>query len=362
MVICALEALELRVTPAGNLALTGVQIDDSNGTPLSTISAGEMVFIQANFTAANLPGGSSYDVAYSVNGLTRNGPTLTFGAGVSRTNSSNQVSASFIATPAHNQVAVTIDPGHTVAETTYADNSSSITFNAVTPAVGNFMSYDVAQIRDAYGLNSIPAFGTTAADGTGQTIAIVDAFNDPTIVTDLDGFDRAMSLSLASSASLYDQYGPASSILSVYNETGTNITSEIAASGTNGIPAVDPTGSWETEETMDVEWAHAMAPGAHIDLVETNGTGDFDDLFKGAATAALLPDVSVMSMSWIWNEDNWVSSSGAAELAYDSSTFTTPSGHPGITFLASLGRRGRPRRVPGVFSRCHCGGSHPVNP
>ena len=61
------------------------------------------------------------------------------------------------------------------------------------PAVGN-LSYTVAQIRDAYGLNSIPNFGSTPADGSGQTIALVEAGNDPSIITDLDGFDQAMSL------------------------------------------------------------------------------------------------------------------------------------------------------------------------
>jgi subtilase family serine protease len=40
---------------------------------------------------------------------------------------------------------------------------------------------------------------------------------------------------------------------------------------------VDPTGSWELEETLDVEWAHAIAPGAHIDLIECSGSGNFGD-------------------------------------------------------------------------------------
>ena len=80
----------------------------------------------------------------------------------------------------------------------------------------------------AYGINSIPNFGSATADGSGQTIAIVDAGNDPSIITDLDGFDQAMSLTTNSSETLYQQYGPASSILTVYNQSGTNITAHIA--------------------------------------------------------------------------------------------------------------------------------------
>ena len=59
-----------------------------------------------------------------------------------------------------------------------------------------------------------------------------------------------------------------------------------------------------------------------------------DSLFTGIATAAAMPGVTVVSMSWIYPEDYFSGSDGAGELAYDSSTFVTPSGHPGVTFLA----------------------------
>ena len=97
-------------------------------------------------------------------------------------------------------------------------------------------SYTVAQIRSAYGIDSIPDFGSATADGTGQTIAIVDAYNDPNIITDLDGFDQAMSLTTSSSQTLYQQYGPASSILTVYDQSGTDITGEIGDSGVGHVP------------------------------------------------------------------------------------------------------------------------------
>ena len=135
------------------------------------------------------------------------------------------------------------------------------------------------------------------ADGSGQTIAIVDAYNDPDVFSDVDQFDQPWSTMYDSLETLYQQYGPASSFLTVYNEQGTNITSEIADSGVGNVPPVDPTGGWEGEATGMWKMAHAIAPGARIDLIECSG-GYLEDLFDGAVTAASLPGVSVVSMSW----------------------------------------------------------------
>src|SRR5262249_300157 len=155
------------------------------------------------------------------------------------------------------------------------------------------------QIREAYGLGNIPDFGSAAADGSGQTIAFVEAGNDPSIITDLDGFDRAMSLSTGSTRTVYQEYGPASSILNVYNRAGTNITALSASSGERGVPAEDPTGHWEAEEALDVEWAHAMAPGAKIDVIEVNDDSNWGlNVLAGDKLAASLPNVSVVSNSW----------------------------------------------------------------
>ena len=41
------------------------------------------------------------------------------------------------------------------------------------------------------------------------------------------------------------------------------------------LPAADSTGGWEMEESLDVEWAHAIAPGAKILLVEANSANAF---------------------------------------------------------------------------------------
>ena len=111
------------------------------------------------------------------------------------------------------------------------------------------------------GSTAFRASALVEADGAGQTIALVEAGNAPTVLTDLDGFDEAMSLRLNSTQTLYQQYGPALSIVNVYNQSGTNITADVGQSGSNGVPAADPSGGWEAEEELDVEWRMRWLPG-----------------------------------------------------------------------------------------------------
>jgi uncharacterized repeat protein (TIGR03803 family) len=191
------------------------------------------------------------------------------------------------------------------------------------PQVG----YTPEQIRTAYGINSIPTFtGGAVADGSGQTIAIVDAYNDPNIFQDLDTFDKQFGLT-SSGPTLYAEYGASASFLTVVNQNGQS----------SPLPGTDRTGNWESEEALDVEWAHAIAPGAKIILVEANSQGTADE-DAAVQTAAGLPGVSVVSTSFGIPET-------ASETSRDSA-FTTPSGHQGVTFLAAAGDEGSPGVYP----------------
>jgi hypothetical protein len=185
------------------------------------------------------------------------------------------------------------------------------------------LAYTPAQIRTAYGINNL------ALDGTGQTIAIVDAYDNPNIFESVDTFSSQFGLT-STGSTLYDQYGPASSFLTVLNQNGDS----------TSLPGTDPAGAgndnWEVEEALDVEWVHAIAPGAQIVLVEANSQA-LSDLMASAATAANQPGVSVVSMSWGFPE-------GQSVLAQDEATYdsdlTTPAGHQGVTFVASTGDYG----------------------
>jgi hypothetical protein len=80
-----------------------------------------------------------------------------------------------------------------------------------------------------------------------------------------------------------------------------------------------------------VEWAHAIAPGARIVVVEARSAST-QDLLAAVRTARAMAGVSVVSMSWGGSEY-------AGQTASDS-VFTTPAGHTGITFVAASGDAG----------------------
>lgn len=104
--------------------------------------------------------------------------------------------------------------------------------------------YDAAEIQTAYGLNKLYSRNW---DGTGQTIMIVDAFGSNTIVDDANIFSSLNGLPLLT---------PSNFAIFAPNGSAT-------CTATNGCIA----GNWQFETTLDVEWAHAIAPGANIVLV-----------------------------------------------------------------------------------------------
>jgi kumamolisin len=157
--------------------------------------------------------------------------------------------------------------------------------------------------------------------GGSQTIAIVDAYDDPNAAADLAVFSAQFGLPNSSSK-----------FKVVY------------AQGSQ--PAQDPTGGWELEESLDIEYAHAMAPNATIYLVEA-ATNYNSDLFPAIQVASNLvacgkttacpagsKGKGEVSMSFGGGEF-------AQELSLDS-YFTTP----GVVYFAASGD------APGVGYPC----------
>jgi subtilase family serine protease len=104
--------------------------------------------------------------------------------------------------------------------------------------------YQPFQLQRAYDMNRLYHRGLT---GRGRTIVLVDSYGSPTITGDLATFDQETNL-------------PAPPSFRIIHPAG-------------DIPPYDPTnydmGGWGFETSLDVEYAHAMAPGANILLVET---------------------------------------------------------------------------------------------
>jgi subtilase family serine protease len=190
----------------------------------------------------------------------------------------------------------------------HADGTATAPASALTPA----------QIQSAYGVSRISLPNVATANGAGQTIAIVDAYNDPNALSDLDTFDANFGLANPPSFKVLSQTG------------GTTL----PATDTETKP-----NTWELEESLDIEWAHAIAPGANIDLFEAKSTS-LSDLYAAVTTAKGTAGVSTISMSFSTSGDF------SGESSYDS-VFTSNTGH-GVTFLAATGDSGGTAGYPAV--------------
>ncbi len=147
------------------------------------------------------------------------------------------------------------------------------------------------QIQTAYGLsngiayNNNISFGAIKGDGAGQTIGILESGSNPAFVdtsnpnygtSALAVFDKTFGLPDPPSLTFYDQYG-------------NPITPSNPGPGDLGFGF---------EIAMDIEWAHAMAPGASIDVVNVVPDYYGEVAPEGMATLAGLPGVSVVSVSY----------------------------------------------------------------
>jgi subtilase family serine protease len=154
-----------------------------------------------------------------------------------------------------------------------------------------------SQIQHAYGFDQLAAPGAYNSLGAGQTIAIVDAYGSPTIQKDLNTFSA--------------QYGLPATTVQIAYPTGT-------PRGTDA--------GWALETALDVEWAHAIAPGATILLVAAK-TASFGNLLACVDYAA--SRARQVSMSW-----------GAGEFYGEWYYDYHFSNKPGVTFTASSGDNG----------------------
>jgi PQQ-like domain len=128
--------------------------------------------------------------------------------------------------------------------------------------------YDPAIIRSYLGLS-----GT----GAGQTVAVVDAYSDPRIVSDVNTFSTQFGL-----PKVCGTKGAGSQCF------------DFTVSAPNGTAGRDP--DWALETSLDIEWIHAVAPRAAVRLVEAHDS-TFAALFSAVTgAAALRPDA--ISMSW----------------------------------------------------------------
>ncbi len=172
----------------------------------------------------------------------------------------------------------------------------------ITPPAMSAQFNTPATIRAVYNLG---------ATGGSNAIAIVDAYHYPTSLADFNGFSQVFNLPQETSAT-------ATSANNQHFEV-------VYATGTKPQSGGSYIGSWNLEEALDIEWAHAMAPNAKIYLVEA-ASASMSDLDNAVRIAANLPGVKEVSMSW-----------GGSETSYEAAMFDSLYVKSGVVFFASSG-------------------------
>jgi subtilase family serine protease len=123
--------------------------------------------------------------------------------------------------------------------------------------------YDPYQIRHAYNIDKLLSAGF---DGKGKTIVIIDAFQSPNIVHQLNFYNTFYSL-----PSLNGLGGPANPALGTFTQIAPDGLTPFDSTNHNMI-------AWAKEISLDVLWSHAIAPGANITLVLSKSDMDADIL------------------------------------------------------------------------------------
>ena len=209
------------------------------------------------------------------------------------------------------------DPDPVACQRPAPDNRISTTLHCYRPD----------DLRTFYGLGPL----ATSNEGTGQTIVAVDAYGSPTAARDLTFFAQTFGGPTPSFETAFPLGSP-----DYKNPTGNG-------SGHSGPNAAD---SWAGEANLDVQWAYAMAPKAHIVLLatppaETQGVQGLPNLMKAIDWAiAKYPSGTVFSMSFGTDEQAFGSKAAAAtQFAKFDATFKRGLAKHD-TFLSSSGDTG----------------------
>ncbi|MFH9006952.1 peptidase S8 [Streptomyces afghaniensis] len=161
--------------------------------------------------------------------------------------------------------------------------------------------YGPSDLQDAYGLTS-----AAATNGTGRTIAIVDAYDDPDAESDLAAYRSHYGLPACTTAG---------GCFKKVSQTGS----------TTALPTADS--GWSGEISLDLDMASAICPNCHILLVEA----------KSASMANLGTAVNeAVSLGATYVSNSYGGGESSSDATYDSAYFN----HPGVAITVSAGDAG----------------------
>ncbi len=207
--------------------------------------------------------------------------------------------------------------------TTPAPSVHYVTFHCYTPT----------DILKAYGVDTLHSAGTT---GAGQTIVIVDSYGSPTALSDLQTFSTAFGLPQPDLTIVYPNGKPS------YN---------------NSVNGSQP--GWAFETSLDLQWAHTIAPDAKLVLIaanpaETEGVQGLPSMFKGEQDAIQNYPGSVISQSFAVTEQSFHSAADVQVAKFDKvyqqaqANHVTIIGSSGDSGTANIDKQGRVYQYPTV--------------
>jgi subtilase family serine protease len=175
--------------------------------------------------------------------------------------------------------------------------------DTVTPkaAADSPTGYGPSDLQDAYGLTD-----AASSNGSGETIAIVDAYDDPNAASDLAAYRSYYGLSACTVAN---------GCFSKVSQTGS----------TTSLPTADS--GWAGEISLDLDMASAVCPNCHITLVEA----------KSSSMANLGTAVNeAVKLGAKYVSNSYGGSESSSDTTYDTSYFK----HPGVAITVSAGDEG----------------------
>jgi subtilase family serine protease len=182
---------------------------------------------------------------------------------------------------------------------------------AIIPSLARGQSFTPSGIQQAYGLNLLAPSYT----GAGQTIALIEVGG---------------ATGTGSPTNLYDDVNLFDSKFGVAPLTaGTNLTVMNQSGGTSPSSLPSYYSAWTEETTLDVEYAHAIAPGANIEVVEASQNGNVVSNIYAATSYAAAHGASVISLSLTISPEDSTSDS-----------YFTAGQNAGTVFVASSGDGG----------------------
>ncbi len=202
-------------------------------------------------------------------------------------------------------------------------DTASHSSHATNASLGDGGAYSPAYLQSAYNVASL----STSQNAAGRIVAVVVAFNDPMLVSDLAHYRRSFNLPTCPRRPISE--GATSCSIQVVNQNGAQ----------SPLPA--PSVGWSQEASIDVDMVSALCPTCQILVLEAKSSAMSD--LGAAVNTAVMMGADVVSNSY-----------GTAEYPGEVTDAQLYFNHPGVPIVAAAGESGQgvefPAAAPNVVA------------